>query len=234
MTPTDYMQLYGAAYHQAYHERTAEWLGFFTTIADRIVGDIAPRSILDAGCAKGLLVEALRDRGVEAFGVDISAYAIGQVREDIRPYCRVGSVADPLPRRYDLIVCTEILEHLPAEEGRRAVATLCAASDDLLISSTPDDYRDPTHLNVQPPEYWAGLFASHDFWRDVDFDASFIAPWAMRLRRRRDPLPRVIAPFERKLWLLTKEVTALRSLAQQQERDIHTLRTQLADQERTS
>ena len=57
---------------------------FFGTIADQVVAEIKPRRVLDVGCAKGFLVEALRDRGVEAFGIDVSEYAIGEVRPDIR------------------------------------------------------------------------------------------------------------------------------------------------------
>lgn len=224
-----YLDLYGASYHERYHERTDEWLRFFATTAERIVSGIGPRSVLDAGCAKGLLVEALRDREVAAYGIDASAYAIAQVRDDIKPYCWVGSVADPLLQRYDLIVCTEVLEHLPPEDGRRAIANLCRSSDDILISTTPDDYRDPTHLNVRPPEYWATAFAECGFWRDVNYDAAFIAPWAMRFRKGRDPVSRQLAAYERKIWLLTKEVLALRSLAQDQERDIHALRTQMRE-----
>ena len=52
------------------YERSPEWLEFFGRIADRIVADIGPRTVMDVGCAMGFLVEALRDRGVEAFGID--------------------------------------------------------------------------------------------------------------------------------------------------------------------
>src|ERR1700675_4264980 len=72
------------------YERSEHWMRFFGTIADHIVKDIGPRTVLDAGCAMGFLVEALRDRGVDAFGIDISEYAISQVRSDIKPYCRQG------------------------------------------------------------------------------------------------------------------------------------------------
>ena len=62
------------------------------------------------------LVAALRDRGVEAYGVDISEYAISKVREDIKPYCCVGSLTESLPKQlpetYDLVVTIEVLEHL--------------------------------------------------------------------------------------------------------------------------
>lgn len=204
------------------YERSQHWLTFFGTIADQLVRAINPGSVLDAGCAMGFLVEALRDRGVAASGVDISEYAIDQVREDVRPYCWVGSILEPFPNRYDLIVCIEVLEHLPAQEAGRAIANLCQVSDDVLISSSPDDYRETTHFNVQPPEYWAELFARQGFFRDVDFDASFITPWSMRFRSSAEPASRLVMGYERRLWRLTQQTGALRDLVNEQ-------RKQLAD-----
>src|ERR1700730_6091946 len=76
------------------YQRDEVWLTFFASIAERIASDINPTTVLDAGCAMGFLVEALRDRDVEAVGVDISEYAIENVRADVRPYCWTGSVTD--------------------------------------------------------------------------------------------------------------------------------------------
>jgi len=194
------------------YERSPEWLQFFAGVAERIVRDIEPHTVLDAGCAMGFLVEALRERGVEAIGIDISEYALGRVRDDLKPFCRLGSVSDPLPQRYDLIVCIEVLEHLPKLEAEKAITNFCASSDDILFSSTPLDYREATHFNVQPPEYWAEQFAVRGFVRDVDFDASFITPWAVRFRRNHEPLPRVLRDYERRFWLLWKENQDLRGL----------------------
>jgi len=194
------------------YERSLEWLQSFARMAERIVRDIEPHTVLDAGCAMGFLVEALRERGVEAFGLDISEYAIKHVRDDLVPYCRLGSVSDPLPQRYDLVVCIEVLEHLPKLEAERAIENFCAASDDILFSSTPLDYREATHFNVQPPEYWAEQFAVQGFVRDVDFDASFVTPWAARFRRNHEPLHSVLRDYERRFWLLWKENVELRSL----------------------
>ena len=58
------------------YERNQGWLDTFERIAKRIVQDVQPVSVLDAGCALGFLVEGLRNQGVDAFGIDISAYAI--------------------------------------------------------------------------------------------------------------------------------------------------------------
>ena len=56
------------------------WMPFFEMIADKIVELFNPKTVLDAGCACGYLVAALRDRGVGAYGVDISEYAINHAR----------------------------------------------------------------------------------------------------------------------------------------------------------
>ncbi|MBP7692565.1 MAG: methyltransferase domain-containing protein [Anaerolineales bacterium] len=193
------------------YQREPAWLGFFGGVADQLVQRITPPTVLDAGCAMGFLVEALRDRGVAAEGLDISVYAISQVREDIRPYCRVGSVLEPLPRRYALITCIEVLEHMPASAAEAALANLCRHTDDILFSSSPRDYAEPTHFNVQPPEYWAELFAWNGFTRDVDFDASFLTPWAARFRRSAEPPARVVRAYERRFAQLAQENAELRA-----------------------
>jgi len=209
--------LYGAYYYAhdcgRPYQRDDEWLRSFGSIADRIVRDVNPGTMLDAGCAMGFLVESLRDRGVDCFGVDVSNYAIQNVRQDIQPYCRVGLVTDPFPQKYDLVTCIEVLEHLPPLESELAVENLCRHTDDILFSSTPFDHKEATHFNVQPPEYWAELFARQGFFRDIDFNASFITPWAALFRRRKDPFHRIVREYERKFWSLWKENVDLHQAA---------------------
>jgi hypothetical protein len=206
--------VYDAAYFASVgglpYRRDDHWLRFFGRIADRIVADFAPTTVLDAGCAMGFLVEALRDRGVEAFGFDVSDYALDHVRKDVRPYTWQASITDPLDRDYDLIVCIEVLEHLPAEESDTAIENLCAHSHEILFSSTPDDFREPTHFNVRPTSHWVGAFARRGFLPDVDYDASYITRWARRFRRDSEPVWRTVESFERKRSRLDEEVHALR------------------------
>src|SRR5262245_33941202 len=102
--------------------RNEEWLGVFDRIAARVAADMAPRRVLDAGCAFGFLVEQLRHRGIEAEGLDLSPYAIDQVHASIKPFCRVGSIAHDLNQHYDLIISIEVLEHMPAAEAEAAIA----------------------------------------------------------------------------------------------------------------
>jgi hypothetical protein len=171
-----------------YSRESPVFVTFFAIIADYLVRTLGPRTVMDAGCAMGLLVEALRDRGVDAWGIDISPYAISQVRRDIRSYCSVGSLSEPLSGRYDLITCIEVLEHMPEPEAIRAIEHLTQASDAILFSSSPTDFTEPTHVNVHQPMWWLAQFQIVGFTPDLLFDCTCITPHAMLLRKTDQPL----------------------------------------------
>jgi SAM-dependent methyltransferase len=215
---------YGASYYSNYwggggpYERNERWLKFFGEVADAIIRDFHPTSVLDAGCAMGFLVEELRKRGVDASGIDISAYAISQVHESAAAHCEAASLTEPLQRRYDLITCIEVLEHLPPAETDLALANLCGASDRLLISSTPGDYGEPTHLNVLPPEEWSAKLAEQGFLRDLERDVSYVSPWAALYVRREEPQTETVRRYDRAWSRLRREVSEVRaSLLQSQD-----------------
>lgn len=211
-------QLYGPEYYQTHcargchlpYERNEHWLGFFGRIADEIVHRLRPASALDVGCAMGFLVEALHARGVDAHGIDVSETAVGEAHESVADRVRVGSLLDPVEGTFDLVTCIEVLEHLPAAETDAAVARLTSLGDRILVSSTPDDFVEPTHVNVRPPEFWAAAFAAHGFVVDLDFDASFLTPWAVLYVRRDPAVVDVVRAYERERWRLQRERDALR------------------------
>jgi GT2 family glycosyltransferase/glycosyltransferase involved in cell wall biosynthesis len=160
----------------------------FSTMAKTIVERFKPATVMDMGCAKGFLVEHLRDLGVEAWGRDISEYAISQVREDIRPFCEVGGASDPLDRSYDLITCIEVAEHLSQAEGEEMIRHFCQHAETVIFSSSPisstaTGYEEPTHINVHPPAYWKEVFARHDFYPDLRFEPGFVTPQALLFRK---------------------------------------------------
>ena len=155
----------------------------YARTADEILRSLAPRRVFDAGCALGFLVAALWDRSIEAYGRDISPFAISQVRPDIRAYCSVGSITERLPGHFDLVVCVEVLEHMAEGDAVAAIRVMTDATPAVLFSSTPADFDEPTHVNVHPTIYWLRHFAAHGFAPDPLYDASFISPQAMLLRR---------------------------------------------------
>jgi GT2 family glycosyltransferase/2-polyprenyl-3-methyl-5-hydroxy-6-metoxy-1,4-benzoquinol methylase len=225
----DAQEMYGEEYYAKhlggvpYQRNEPHWLKFFGDIAESVVRALNPRTVLDVGCAMGFLVEAFRQRGVHAYGIDISEYAISQVIKDTQPFCRVASATEPLPsdfpNRYDLITCIEVLEHLPEHDARIAITNMASKTECILFSSTPHDFEEPTHVNVQPVIYWLQLFAEHDFYPDLRFDASHISPQAFLLRQgvslprlREDVLPFFAASIDRTFRALAAKDTHIGNL----------------------
>jgi glycosyltransferase involved in cell wall biosynthesis len=196
-------EYYGQTYDKGgvpYRRDEKVWVDYLAAVADSVVKTLRPATALDVGCAVGMLVEALRDRGVDARGFDLSTWAIGQVPGPLQPYCWVGSVTEEIEGHFDLITCMEMLEHLPPSLAEDSVGNLCRHAEMVLFSSTPDDFDEPTHLNVEPSGYWANLFLRHGFVRDLDFDASFISPHAMLFRRGDPDIEGLVESYERALW----------------------------------
>src|ERR1700756_512396 len=123
--------------------------------ADLVVSTIRPTSVLCATARPSELAAELRRRGVDVRRIE-------------------GSLLDPPADRVDLVVCSGILERIAPEETDRALANLCAQTDDILFASNPDDFSDPAHMNVRPAEEWAAKFVRLGFLRDLDYDASFL------------------------------------------------------------
>ena len=161
--------------------------------ARRLVTDLQPESVFDARSEPGGLVEKLRDLDIDASGLDASE-TLGQ----------------PLERKYDLVVCIDVLEQLSPADAEVALESLCASTDRVLFSSTPFEYAEPTNVNVHAPEDWSAQFARQGFVRTLDYDASFLTPWAALYERSHTLLPEVIRTYDRAWWQLRLEVRQVR------------------------
>ena len=188
----DYKSLYTMEYYQCGcgtdYTRKDIWVPFFDNMAERIIEKYAPKTVLDMGCAFGYLVSALRNKGVQAHGIDISEYALSQADEKIKPYVKVMSALDELPdnfpKKYDLVVSIEMIEHLYADDGLKVIKKMTEYADRILLSSTDSDFAEPTHVNVQPKEYWCEKFAEHNYFRDLHIDLRYISPNAYLFERK--------------------------------------------------
>ncbi len=133
--------------------------------ADRFRG--VKGEVVDLGAGRGELLELLRERGVDAFGVDASAEMVAIAREKgLR--AEHGDIFDWLaarePGSLGGIVCSHVLEHVwPADHVRFArLAASALRPGGLLIAETPNPKSliagainfscDPTHLRPVFPE----------------------------------------------------------------------------------
>ena len=218
-----------------YDRNNASVMNLFAVVADEVIRSLHPKSVLDVGCAMGFLVEALWDRGVKAWGTDVSRYAISNVRKDIQPFCCVASATDPIDCQYDLITCIEVLEHLPPEDSEAAIENMCRATDTILFSSSPYDITEPTHINVRQPISWLELFAKTGFAPDLMYDAGFLTPQAMLLRRTSQPMNwdvlRLCSEMARHKYAVVQRDSRIRQLTEtilQKECEANAVQQQLA------
>lgn len=99
------------------------WNGLYERPATlRLLGDIAGRRVLDAGCGPGTLLKELRARGADAEGLDGSAALLAVARERLGPQVRLlrAALEDPLPypdSSFDAIACSLVMHYLREWEG---------------------------------------------------------------------------------------------------------------------
>ena len=204
---------------EPYDWASPHWRTFFTMVAERLKAVTNPSSVMDVGCARGLLVQAFREQGVDAYGIDVSQHAIDTAHPDVASRLSVGS-AEHVEGSWDLITCIEVLEHMAPDAAERAIDSMCGASDRVLLSSTPSNFEEPTHINVREPAAWAASFAERGFFRRADVDLSFIAPWTVLFERddvtRRD----LVYRYERYSYPMRLEVIEKRAALRDAHREL--------------
>lgn len=133
-------------------------------------------SILDFGCAKGYLVKALRLLDRQAYGCDISTYALAEAPQEIKPYLfELGSddlIPMPVKGVFDWIISKDVLEHVPYDQiddllRKLAKATLNAffviplGEDGEYV--IPDYEKDVTHIIRESLDWWVDRLQAAGF-----------------------------------------------------------------------
>jgi hypothetical protein len=69
---------------------------------------------------------------------------------------------------FDIALCLEVAEHVPAHLAPRLVAFLTSLSPVVVFSAATPGQGGQSHINEQPPSYWSRLFNSDGFAEDVE------------------------------------------------------------------
>ena len=151
---TDLITLYTRlhANNRRYGAGGTQYLREILAFAARLLRPCSPPPrILDFGCGKGGLCDCLRPHGFEVVGYDPALE---------------GFSVWPAARTFDLVVCTDVLEHIPEERHAGAplaracylmrstgaaaffVAVHCGPAATILADGTN------AHKTVRPPNWW--------------------------------------------------------------------------------
>jgi hypothetical protein len=133
------------------------------------------QSLYSFGCALGFDVKALRMRGVDACGYDISDWAIANCDPAVKDY--VSNRLDLHSHKYDYVYSKDVLEHLTQEDIFFTVPQLIRAARKrclFIVPLTqeiggaylnPLDEKDTTHQIRWPLDKWLSVLGTltHEF-----------------------------------------------------------------------
>lgn len=128
------------------------------------LGIVAGHMLYDFGCGTGRATKLLRDRGVNAIGIDIAPNAL----ETDVPFLD-HILWEPLRvAPADWGFCTDVMEHIPPEKVADTLANIARnviRGAYFCIDSIPDRQGliigAPLHMTVRPPTWWGEQLANH-------------------------------------------------------------------------
>lgn len=158
----------------SYSESFAGWLfhsivAFYRALIIKLL--MNPKNCLDVGCGVGRMVLWLRRFGVDAYGVDISKYAIQLADKSIKPYLKIGDITN-LPyknNQFDAVITYDILERIERSKLRKAIEETIRVSRKLILHKiyTCENVwfrlfhrRDFSIISYFPQKFWKKIFSS--------------------------------------------------------------------------
>jgi SAM-dependent methyltransferase len=143
-------------HYDAFHRKSdaVALVPFFIQLFD-------PKSVLDVGCGTGNFMKAFIEngvqdvRGIEAAWIDKEKLAVSPHLITIidleRPFT--------MNRRFDLILCLEVAEHLEEQSASGLISSLTSLSDVIIFSAAIPGQGGQNHVNEQwTSSYWQPLF----------------------------------------------------------------------------
>lgn len=133
------------------------------------------KHIIDVGCGPGIYVTAMRDVGLDAYGIDNDERLPDKPwfqRVDLTSGGNPTNVGD----RFDVALSLEVGEHIPESMADRYVWALGqTGADTLYFSAARPGQGGHGHVNCQPKAYWVEKLHRAGFWLDPDATDRWIA-----------------------------------------------------------
>lgn len=120
-------------------------LGFLAVL----VGFGQPASYLDIGCGTGAMVNAARQLGIDAYGIDILPHAEPYLyKQDLNTFCDLG-------RKFALVTSIEVAEHIK-ETGIMCdtLARHVELGGMLVLTAAPPGQDGDGHISLYPKRFW--------------------------------------------------------------------------------
>jgi SAM-dependent methyltransferase len=152
---------YNSAFFDEQQERSAQSA---REIVPTVMRLIRPKSVVDVGCGVGAWLKVFKELGVkDVVGLD-GNWALRYWQLESHEFIDQDVAASiSLSRRFDLVVCLEVGEHVPADSAPILVESLCKLGPVVLFSAAVPLQGGVHHVNEQWPDYWAALFEARGY-----------------------------------------------------------------------
>ena len=128
---------------------------------------VNPKSVVDVGCGLGTFIHIFKDSGVNnVLGIDGSwcnkellfkhVSKEEFLEKDLEQLIRIN-------KKFDLVVCLEVAEHLSEKRADSFVEDLILLGDVILFSAAIPKMGGINHINEQWPDYWVKKFESNGY-----------------------------------------------------------------------
>ena len=129
-----------------------------------LVKRLNPNSIIDYGCGRSRLLDRLVAPEKVRYDFAIPEYSVL-----------------PTDKKFDLCICTDVLEHIPESELNTVITNLKQLSDNhiVTIALTEAFHKLPNgmncHVTVKPKQYWMELLPGlHEVKKKKEFSPKFL------------------------------------------------------------
>ena len=134
--------------------------------------------LLDYGCAHGFTVKALRDFGIEAYGCDISSFAISSSPKEIDDFIQVleSDLPSLIQKRnwgtFDWVMAKDVFEHISITDLEKIIGDCSVLSQNIFVIvplGENEKYRikayedDPSHAIRENEAWWTELLEDNGF-----------------------------------------------------------------------
>ncbi len=130
-------------------------------VAPLVLESYEADSLLDVGCGQGWWAKAFHDFGVESVtGIDGD-----YVQDPVVPFIGhdISKTLPDLGRKYDMLLCLEVAEHLPEHRAGSFVNELCNLSDVIVWSAAIPFQTGTNHINCQWLSYQTDKFQANGY-----------------------------------------------------------------------
>jgi SAM-dependent methyltransferase len=152
-------------YQRSFFEVQLPWRADYEVVANRLAHYLDFSSVLDLGCGNAFLIAGLAQLGKKVTGVDGSIHVLDCIPPELLPNVGIIDLTRPVRLgRFDLVICSEVAEHLDAQFADTLVDSICENSGGLVFFSAATVGQGGFyHVNEQPHDYWIASFHQRGF-----------------------------------------------------------------------